>query len=305
MTDSLKYAADRLEHPGDHSEHAGDRLEHAGADSLHPGDLLEHATDTLAAQVAAAPSPWRDTTARALYGRETILVHPPTFQPAPPALLTGSALFQGFVLLLAATYALLLYHHLGDVVALLRRITQDSANRKRLSEDAGGGFSRFLNTVSAIGLLFAGVVAVKYGDSMMPAEVLQMLPHTAVLAMSLVATAVAVALVYVQWGMLRLAGTVTLARELTTQIMRLKRTCFAVGVIIASPALLLFALCPRGTGDVWFLVLAVELFVTIFLYLKEVLNLFLSKKISILHWFLYLCTVEIFPISLLWLLATR
>ena len=35
------------------------------------------------------------------------------------------------------------------------------------------------------------------------------------------------------------------------------------------------------------------------------LNLFLSKKISILHWILYLCTVEIFPISLIGLLAAR
>ncbi|HBB12318.1 MAG TPA: hypothetical protein DCZ70_09715, partial [Alistipes sp.] len=26
---------------------------------------------------------------------------------------------------------------------------------------------------------------------------------------------------------------------------------------------------------------------------------------SILHWFLYLCTVEVFPVSLLWLLAVR
>ena len=44
---------------------------------------------------------------------------------------------------------------------------------------------------------------------------------------------------------------------------------------------------------------------TAFLYLKESLNLFISKKISILHWFLYLCTVEIFPVSLLWLSLVR
>ena len=41
------------------------------------------------------------------------------------------------------------------------------------------------------------------------------------------------------------------------------------------------------------------------LYLKESLMLFLSKKISILHWFLYLCAVEIFPVSFVWLSLTR
>ena len=74
---------------------------------------------------------------------------------------------------------------------------------------------------------------------------------------------------------------------------------------VALSALLLFALCPRGTGDVWFCIIVIELLATVFLYLRETLNLFLSKKISILHWILYLCTVEIFPISLIGLLAAR
>ena len=59
------------------------------------------------------------------------------------------------------------------------------------------------------------------------------------------------------------------------------------------------------TGDVWFCIIVIELLATVFLYLRETLNLFLSKKISILHWILYLCTVEIFPISLIGLLAAR
>jgi len=61
----------------------------------------------------------------------------------------------------------------------------------------------------------------------------------------------------------------------------------------------------QGTGGVWFCIIAVELAAAAALYLKETLNLFLSKKVSILHWFLYLCTVEVFPVSLLWLLAVR
>ena len=76
-------------------------------------------------------------------------------------------------------------------------------------------------------------------------------------------------------------------------------------MIVISPALLLFALCPRSTGGLWFCIIVIELIITVGLYLRETLNLFIAKKISILHWFLYLCTVEIFPISLLWLLTVR
>ena len=104
---------------------------------------------------------------------------------------------------------------------------------------------------------------------------------------------------------MRLAGALTLSQPFIAQLMLLKRTCFALGMILISPPLLLFALCPQGTGGVWFCIIAVDLAAAAVLYLKETLNLILSKKVSILHWFLYLCTVEVFPVSLLWLLAVR
>ena len=89
------------------------------------------------------------------------------------------------------------------------------------------------------------------------------------------------------------------------RLLLLRRCCFALTVLLTSPALLLFALCPRNTGDVWFLIITIELAVAAILYLRESLRLFISKKISILNWILYLCSVEIFPASLVWLLLAR
>lgn len=268
-------------------------------------------TDTLFAPFArtageGAPTVWRDTTSAALFGEASTTAEPLRIPPAPPVSLTENAVFQSFVLLLAATYAMLLYRNLGDVRTLLDRISRDTATGQRLSEDPGGsGFSRFLNIATAIGMLFMGVMVVKYGDSLMPRELGEMLSHGAVLAMSLLATLACCGVVIYQMAAVRLAGAVTLSQPFISQLVLLKRTYFALAVIVTSPALLLFALCPRGTGGVWFCVIAIELTVTAILYLRETLNLFISKKISILHWFLYLCTVEVFPISLLWLLAAR
>ena len=57
--------------------------------------------------------------------------------------LTENPVFQGFVLLLAATYAMLLYRNLEDVRLLLTRVSRDRATGERLTEDPGGsGFSR-------------------------------------------------------------------------------------------------------------------------------------------------------------------
>lgn len=254
----------------------------------------------------AAPSEWRDTTSAAIFGAQSTLAEPARIPLAPPPPLAENALFQSFVLLLAATYAMLLYRNLGDVRTLLGRISRDAATGKRFSEDPGGsGYSRFLNIATAIGLLFLGVAAVKYGDTLMPGRLAASIPQGAALIFSLLVSLASLGIAAYQTIAVRLAGALTLSQPFIAQLMLLKRTCFALGMILISPPLLLFALCPQGTGGVWFCIIAVELAAAAVLYLKETLNLFLSKKVSILHWFLYLCAVEIFPVSFVWLSLTR
>lgn len=260
---------------------------------------------TLLADRAASPSV-KQVGAEAVFGPRSLLATPQALPDTRTQSLTDNAVFQGFVLLLAAAYALLLYYNLGNIRALLSRITRDTAAGKRLFDDMGGnGFTRFLNTTTAIGMLFLGIMAVKYGDSLMPAPLLGVLSHGAVLALSLLATGACAAVVLYQWTAVRIAAAVTCTQPFVAQLQLLRKTYFSLAVIVISPFLLLFALCPRGTGGVWFLLIVIELTVTVLLYLWEALNLFLSKKISILHWFLYLCVVEVFPLSFLWLVAVR
>ena len=287
----------------------------APADSLRTDSLHADSLPAVPCPVQSGPADlpgettavrWRDTTAAAVFGPASVEAVPRTLPPSGAPSLTDNAVFQSFVLLLAATYATLLYRNIGDIRTLVGHISRDAASRQRLSEDPGSsGFSRFLHIVTAIGMLFLGVFAVKYGDALMPRLLTDTLSHGAVLAMSLLATLACTAIVACQAALVRIAGAVTVSQPFVSQLMLLRRTYFALAVIVTSPALLLFALCPRGTGNVWFSVITIELAMTAFLYLKESLNLFISKKISILHWFLYLCTVEIFPVSLLWLSLVR
>lgn len=248
----------------------------------------------------------RAASAETVFGGQSVLVPPPSQLSVGPRSLTRNAVFQGFVLLLAATYALLLYHHLSDVRTLLGRISRDTAAGKRLFDDPGGnGFTRFMYTATAIGFLFMGVITVKYGDVLVPGARLATLPQGAVLGLSLSAALLCTAIVLAQAALLRLTGIITLTRPFIAQLQTLRQTYFSLAVIGISPVLLLFALCPHGEGGVWFLLIVIELTITVFLYLREALNLFISKKVSILHWFLYLCCVELFPISLVWLIAAR
>ena len=123
---------------------------HAPADSI-PAPAVDSvgqtAADTLffrdfRATETESSSVWRDTTSAALFGEASVTVRPLRMQSAEPISLTENAVFQSFVLLLAATYAMLLYRNLGDVRTLLDRISRDTATGQRLSEDPGGsGFS--------------------------------------------------------------------------------------------------------------------------------------------------------------------
>ena len=297
-TDTLRIA-------GDSTAFAADSLQAGKPDSLPFGGFGSDLS-AIPAERPVTPSPWRDTTVTALFGEQSVTIQPERLERPLSSPLTDNAVFQGFVLLLAATYATLLYRNLGDIRSLLNRISRDKTSGERLSEEPGSnGFARFLNLTTAIGILFMGVVVVKYGDSLMPPGLGRSLSHGAVLALSLLATLAWGIVILFQAAVVRIIGAVTLSQPFIAQLVQLRQTFFSLAVIIASPALLLFALCPRGTGSVWFFVGAAELIITAVLYLKESLNLFISKKISILHWFLYLCTVEVFPISLLWLLVVR
>lgn len=296
----------------------------AAADTLAAADSLAGAAppDSLASLFAAGRTPdgilflpdaeqlgaglWRDTTARAVFGAESVAVPAGKLQLPDTDSLTENGVFQSFVLLLAAMYAMLLYRNIGDIRTLFGNLSREASSRERLTEDPGSsGFSRFLHIVTAIGMLFLGVMAVKYGDTLLPHFLTGTLPRGAVLALSLLATLACTLIVLLQGLLLRAVGALTVSQDFIARLLLLRRCCFALTVLLTSPALLLFALCPRNTGDVWFLIITIELAVAAILYLRESLRLFISKKISILNWILYLCSVEIFPASLVWLLLAR
>lgn len=252
------------------------------------------------------PAATSSVTAETIFGSQSVLVV--ERQPIQPerVSLTDNAVFQGFVLLLAAAYGMLLYHCLGEIRMLLMRISRDTNSGERFYDNSSNnGFSRFLNTVTTVGVLFLGVMVVKYGDSLLSEQLLAQLPDAAVLGLSLLMSVIFLIIFLAQWGLLSAIGALTLSRPFIAQLQQLRRTFFALIVVMIAPVLLLFALCPRGTGEMWFLLIIIELAVTSFLYFKETLSLFMSKKISILHWFLYLCSVEIFPVSLAWLVIAR
>lgn len=266
---------------------------------------LAHRSHVLQQTQQETPSPYTEVFASTVYGPQSILVRLPHSDPHERPM-TDNALFQGFFLLLAVIYILLIYHNLPDIRTLLSRIFHNPhSDNHHFQESGGSRYARFMRTIATIGTLFIGIFAVKYGQPLVADFPAGRFSFATAALLSLAVSALFLLVIGYQWSLLRLVGALTLTQPLITQLRQLRKLYFSGAVVIVTPALLLFTLCPQHTGLLWFGLIVIELLVTLFLYLRETLTLFLSKKVSILHWILYLCTVELFPVSLLWQLAVK
>jgi len=112
-----------------------------------------------------------------------------------------------------------------------------------------------------------------------------------------------IVLVVVQYIILLIVGFVTRSLPTIHTLMRVRLTYFVFATVVVAPFLLVLQMS-EGVM-VWRVATCLAAGLTLMLYIRESLDLFISKKISILHWFLYLCTVEIVPVTLLWQMAIR
>ena len=304
MPDSLRMEADSLT-----GGLAGaDTLWESPLGAFMPGDsLYAHATTLHYLPDGTPLEGYRTVGAGEFFGQQSLLAAPrPAAQQQPR--LTDELPFQGLVLLLTLLFGLLLYRNPGDMRALVGRVAFERRDSERTSDESGNaGFTRFLNIALALGFLLAGVTAVRLCDRPDIAQELLSMGNGSTLSLLLALGVGLLFLLVYLYGilLLRAVGGVTLTSGFTTQLIRIKRGYAALGAIILAPVILLFSLSPLGSDTIWAGLLTAGWLITFLLYLRETFALFISKKVSILHWILYLCAVEIFPVTLLWLLVVR
>ena len=303
MPDSLRMEADSLTG----SLAGADTLWESPLGAFMPGDsLYAHATTLHYLPDGTPLEGYRTVGAGEFFGQQSLLAAPrPAAQQQPR--LTDELPFQGLVLL-TLLFGLLLYRNPGDMRALVGRVAFERRDSERTSDESGNaGFTRFLNIALALGFLLAGVTAVRLCDRPDIAQELLSMGNGSTLSLLLALGVGLLFLLVYLYGilLLRAVGGVTLTSGFTTQLIRIKRGYAALGAIILAPVILLFALSPLGSDTIWAGLLTAGWLITFLLYLRETFALFISKKVSILHWILYLCAVEIFPVTLLWLLVVR
>ncbi len=292
-----------------------------------PTDTLAHPSPVGGAGVlsAPAPEPWLDSAA--LFGpagEETS--YRPAGDPAQvfgpratlnPALSTRAearptgaadpanhAALQGMFFVLFAMFVLLVYRFRGFVLELFP-IAVNGSRMNSAAQDRSILFRIFIGTANGMGMLalVAALTALYLesgaGDPF--SEPFEFFNR----AVALVIAAAIGAICLYRYLLHRLIVWVVGSREVIRELSNLNKIVFAIASVIGVPLLLLFGLDYETGGDSVAYFLAIFLSIFVLYYFIETFRFFVTRKISLLQWFSYLCAVEFLPVSYFILLVIR
>ena len=299
--DSLPVAGDTIHVAGSSLSVAGDSLSMTGGSVFAAGDSLSGAADTvsLAADTLSAGA------AGAADGHVAAVVAAVTDgNAATLAEMAGDVVQNLLVAVVVFLYFFCLYRYFDDVRALFGSVFRRSVapSERMLERRRSEIFYGFLGKLFLIGTCTLGAIASLWADRTVAWEAVG--PYARV-ALPFAAMAAFVAVVAVQYAMLAVAGGITRSWSMMAVLLRIRLIYFVLATVIVLPPVLMWQMNGGTGGEVWLRVACLAAAVAVVMYVRESVTLFNSKKISILHWILYLCIVEIMPFTLLWQIVVR
>lgn len=303
-SDIITHAADSLPVAGDSLSIAGDSLSLTGDSVFVAGDSLSGAADTvsLAADTLSAGAAGA---AGAADGHVAAVVAAVTDgNAATLAEMAGDVVQNLLVAVVVFLYFFCLYRYFDDVRALFGSVFRRSVvpSERMLERRRSEIFYGFLGKLFLIGTCTLGAIASLWADRTVAWEAVG--PYARV-ALPFAAMAAFVAVVAVQYAMLAVAGGITRSWSMMAVLLRIRLIYFVLATVIVLPPVLMWQMNGGTGGEVWLRVACLAAAVAVVMYVRESVTLFNSKKISILHWILYLCIVEIMPFTLLWQIVVR
>jgi hypothetical protein len=202
-----------------------------------------------------------------------------------------------FVVAVIFGYLFCVYRYFDDIAVLFRSVfhrqvvSHDRAEERRHSEIFYGSLGK---------LFLLGIVFVSLLSSMFLWHSEGLLNTTQLFYTPVVAVALFVVIVMAQYALLLVIGFVTRSIYEVSALMRIRLIYFVMAVVLVAPILLMSQMGADNGYQGWLGVAQIASLLVFVLYVRESIGFFISKKVSILHWILYLCAVEILPLTLLW-----
>lgn len=203
--------------------------------------------------------------------------------------------YKIMVLVGLVCYIIVLYYFKGYVSALVEVFVKKNYTEK-LTEEQSYLFSTFLRSLYGLGVVVCGICAVKV-ISVVSQGTLAINPPV-MYVVTLVVTLVVLLISLYRMMALKMIGNIGSVFVIAQPIKRLSSVVLGASTLVLAPTILLVALTEGIIQDIGLYIVAFELICVAIFYLYKSYLLFVEQNVSIFYWFLYLCIVEAFPITL-------
>lgn len=217
--------------------------------------------------------------------------------------LTGNPVYSVIVILCLCAYCLLIYRFRNQAFTLAN-LFRGKLYVNKLLDEQNFTFETFLRLLIILGMALTGISAIKLTDTYLKGQAAA-LPGWTILILPAITWILLMAVWFYQNISLKIAGWLSANEKLTSHLKSLRRLIIGLSLLLLSPVMMFFSLADEAAAQAVLWVLAAGASVLFIFLLFRTYMLFMQQKISILYWFLYLCTVEIFPLSFLVLLALK
>ena len=272
------------------------------ADSL---SALMHIPDSALVLTDSFPVEQISDPALEIFGDESYIVKRPLPEFALRINFSGDIYYQLLTICLLVVYLHLIFSKRPEA-AIMLRIMFARQKEGRSPDDYQSVLSRFTNSMMSTGLLSLGIYAAKIMEIWCTAGSVPLPPIGTHPALIVIGAAVIIGLVSVaQYLFLKFAGSLTFENTFIKKLLWMKAIFLAVFFILSTPLVLLAAVAPVQWA-IWPVYIVAILVSILFIgYGWKSAKLFVSQKVSILFWFLYLCAVELMPFGIVILAAYR
>lgn len=224
-------------------------------------------------------------------------------EPAHAVRLCHGEVFQISVLALAAAYMAMLLrsaNHMRTIVGAIFHST--GADQSIVENCRSAALTRFMGGVMLFGVLLAGAIFVRLAD-IAAGDAAGGVPAAIRTAAPLIAAAAVAAMILWQYLLHKITAWVCRS-DAVRSLGNLSYLYFAAGTLLLFPLSASMLLGDRGVSSIWVIMSLAGIMIVCILYLKDTFMFFMSKNISILYWFLYLCGVVALPMSFAYVIAS-
>lgn len=152
---------------------------------------------------------------------------------------------------------------------------------------------------SIVGVVLLSLLVVRLSAIKEMQHLLAPLLHLPIWGIGVASLAAITALILGERAMLYILGFISEQSRFCHAIWHLKSLNFSTTMAVVAPMLILALLTDGLTSRIALYCSFAVYSISIVLFIKETFSLFHSQRFSIFHCILYLCTLEIFPLSLL------